>query len=223
MSTALLLAALWVAFGATHVAFSSRALRPKLVSALGVGGFFGAYSVIALAIFVPLVTVYVRHRHAGPYLGSLVGLPGMRWAMYLAMGFAFALVAGAVVRPSPAAVVPGDTEVRGVYRITRHPMFMGVGVFGLLHLCVVAVNASELAFFAGFPLFALIGTRHQDARKLADGDAGFRRFHDATTWLPLPRPAAVVAALREQPASIAIGVAATVAVRWLHPAVFGAG
>jgi uncharacterized membrane protein len=223
MSTVFLLTALWVAFGVTHVALSSRALRPKLVAALGPAGFLGAYSALALAIFVPLVWVYVGHRHAGPYLGSLVGVPGMRWGMYVAMGFAFALVVGALVRPSPASVVPGDTEVRGVYRVTRHPLFMGFGIFGLLHLCVVAVNAAELVFFAGFPLFALIGTRHQDARKLAAGDPAFRRFHDATAWLPLPRPAGVLAALREQPVPIAVGVGVAAGARWLHPAMFGVG
>jgi uncharacterized membrane protein len=93
----------------------------------------------------------------------------------------------------------------------------------LLHLCVAAVHATELAFFAGFPLFVLIGTRHQDQRKLASGGEAFRGFYQATPFLPFSRPVGVVAALREQPLPIAAGVALTIAVRWFHPQLFGPG
>jgi uncharacterized membrane protein len=130
------------------------------------------------------------------------------------------LVAG-LVRPSPASVVPGAAEVRGIYHVTRHPVLMSFGVFGLLHLGVVALHATELAFFAGFPLFVLIGTRHQDQRKLASGGEAFRRFHAATPFLPFSRPAGIPAALREQPIPIALGIGLAALVRWFHPALFG--
>jgi uncharacterized membrane protein len=223
MSAALLIAGLWVVFAASHMALSSQRWRPKWVAALGERAFLGLYSALALAIFVPLVTVYFRHKHAGPYLGTLAGVPGMRWLMYVGMGAAFALLVAGLVRPSPAAVAPGSAEVRGIYHVTRHPVLMSFGLYGLLHLGVAAVNATELAFFAGFPLFVLIGTRHQDERKLATGGAAFRRFYEATPWLPFSRPAGVLAALREQPIPIAAGVALTVIVRWFHPALFGPG
>jgi uncharacterized membrane protein len=147
----------------------------------------------------------------------------MRWLVYVGMAAAFALLVGGLVRPSPASIAPGSSEVRGVFHVTRHPVLMSFGLYGLLHLCVVAVNAAELAFFAGFPLFVLIGTRHQDARKLATGAPGFRAFHEATSWLPFTRPAGVARALREQPVPIALGVATAVVVRWFHPALFGPG
>jgi uncharacterized membrane protein len=223
MSTALVLTGLWVAFGASHMALSSQRWRPRWVAALGERGFLGVYSAIALAIFVPLVAIYFRNKHAGPYLFTLSGVPGLRWFVYVGMGAAFALLVAGLVRPSPAAFAPGSTEVRGVYRVTRHPVLMSFGLYGLLHLCVAAVNASELAFFAGFPVFVLIGTRHQDQRKLATRGPDFRRFYDATPWLPFARPAGVLAALREQPIPIAVGVALTVVVRWFHPALFGPG
>ena len=223
MSTALLIAGLWVAFAASHMALSSQRWRPRWVSALGERGFLGAYSAIALAIFVPLVAIYFRNKHAGPYLGTLAGVPGMRWIVYVGMGAAFALLVAGLARPSPASFAPGSSEVRGVYRVTRHPVLMSFGLYGLLHLCVVAVNATELAFFAGFPVFVLIGTRHQDQRKLATRGADLRRFYEDTPWLPFSRPAGVIAALREQPVPIAAGIALTAVVRWFHPALFGPG
>jgi len=223
MTTALVIAGLWIAFGGSHIALSSQRWRPRLVAALGERGFQGVYSAIALGIFVPLVAIYFGDKHAGPYLGSLAGVPGMRWLMYVGMGATFSLLVGGLVRPSPGSLIPGSSEVRGVFHVTRHPVLMGFGLYGLLHLCVVAIHASELAFFAGFPLFVLVGTRHQDQRKLAGGGAEFRRFYQATPFLPFSRPAGIVAALREQPLPIAAGIALTIAVRWFHPALFGPG
>ena len=220
MDAALALVALWLAFAVTHMGMSSLRARPALVRALGGElPFAGVYSLVALAIFVPLVWTYFAHKHAGPYLGSLGGLPGVRYAMYAGMAFALALLASGLARPSPSSMVPGSTEVRGAQRVTRHPVFMAAGLFGLLHLCTVAVHASELAFFGGFPLFAVLGSRHQDTRKLATGDDALRRFQAQTSLLPDPRGA--LAMLRESPVPVAIGVGATVALRWFHPSLFG--
>jgi hypothetical protein len=83
----------------------------------------------------------------------------------------------------------------------------------------VAIHATELAFFAGFPVFAVLGSRHQDARKLAAGDDGLRRFNAATSLLPDPR--GLPALVREAPLPVAVGVGATIALRWFHPTLFG--
>jgi uncharacterized membrane protein len=221
MEHALLIAALWIAFAGSHMLLSSERVRPRIIAALGdERRFQGLYSLVALGIFVPLVATYFRHKHEGPYLGRLFQSPGLRWAMFIAMGATFAIAVAGLVKPSPAAVVPGKAEVRGIYHVTRHPVLMALGLYGLLHLCVVAVNATELAFFAGFPLFVVIGARHQDQRKLATSPE-YKRFYEATPFLPFSRPAGVLAALREQPIPIAIGVALTVVLRWFHPALFG--
>jgi uncharacterized membrane protein len=216
---ALEIAALWAAFAATHMGLSSQGLRPKLVARLGALGFQGVYSLIALAIFVPMVGHYFSHKHAGPQLWHLGGLPGMRSAMYAGMGLALVLMVGGLLRPSPAAAFPGAGEARGVQRITRHPLFMGAGLFGLLHLLVAPVNAAELAFFGGFPLFAWAGCRHQDRRKLAEGGEAFRRFHAETGFLPFTAPGAL-RGLREQPLAVVLGIAAAVLLRTYHSAWF---
>ena len=139
--------------------------------------------------------------------------------MYAGMAFALALLVAGLVRTSPTSMRRGGTEVRGAQRVTRHPVFMAAGLFGLLHLCTVAVHASELAFFGGFPIFAVLGSWHQDARKVAVGDDALLHFNAATSLLPDPR--GVPAMLREAPIPVAIGVGATVALRWFHPSLFG--
>jgi uncharacterized membrane protein len=219
MDAALGLLALWLAFAATHMGLSSRRLRPTLVRVLGEPGFAGVYSLVALAIFVPLVGLYFGHKHEGPYLGSLGATPGLRAVMYAGMALAFALLVGGLLRPSPLSMQRGAAEARGVLRVTRHPVFMAAGLFGFLHLTMVAVHATELAFFGGFPLFAVAGSMHQDARKLATGDPALAKFHSLTSLLPDPR--GVLAFVREDPLPSALGVGATALLRWFHPSLFG--
>jgi uncharacterized membrane protein len=219
MDAALGLVALWLAFAATHMGMSSLRWRPALVRTLGERGFAAVYSLVALAIFVPLVRLYFTHKHQGPYLFTLGGAPGMHVVMYAGMALTLALLLGGLVRRSPAAMNPGAAEARGVLRVTRHPVFMAIGLFGLLHLSVVAVHATELAFFGGFPVFAVVGARHQDARKLATADAALRDFQASTSLLPDPR--GVPAFLRADPLPAVIGVAGAALLRFFHPALFG--
>ncbi len=144
----------------------------------------------------------------------------MRWAVYLGLGTAFVLTVAGLIRPSPAGLVAGPTQVAGVYRITRHPLFMGVGLFGLLHLLVASVNAAELAFFGGFPVFALAGCAHQDRRKLATAGEGFGSFHAQTPFLPFTGRG-TLRGIAEMPVALLLGVALTVVLRWFHPVWFG--
>jgi uncharacterized membrane protein len=219
MDAALALAALWLAFAATHMGMSSLRLRPRLVAALGERRFAGVYSLVALGIFVPLVGVYFANKHAGPPLWYLGGLPGVRPFMFAGMALAFALLIGGLTRPSPTGMIPARADVRGMLRVTRHPVFMALGLYGALHLLVTPVSASELAFFGGFPVFAVLGSRHQDARKRASGSAELRGFQDATSLLPDLRR--LVAALRDDPLPAGLGIAAAVVLRAVHGTLFG--
>lgn len=216
MSVALEIALLWAAFAATHVGFASVRIEPALRARLGANGFLGLYSGIALALFIPLVRIYFANRHAGPWLWTIaVGTP-LRVALYAAMTFALVLVAASLLRPSPASVAPGKAEVAGVYRVTRHPLVLGLALLFALHL-VPNASAADVAFFGGLVAFALVGAWHQDARKLHAAPAGFREFHAATAFLPFMR-AGALRGLREIPAGAwALGLALAGFARWWHP------
>jgi uncharacterized membrane protein len=223
MSVTLGIVGLWLLFAATHMGMSSRSLRPRLVAALGPVGFAVAYSVVALAVFSALCWLYFGNRHAGASLWSplVTGTAGL-WTIYVLQAVAWTLVVASFVQPSPATVgLPAEMRARephGVHWITRHPLFMGVGLFGALHLLVMGF-ASDVAFWAGLPLFAALGCAHQDRRKLAT-EPEFRAWHDATPFLPFSG-ASTLRGLREIPAWVyAAGVALTVALRWLHGPLF---
>jgi uncharacterized membrane protein len=190
------------------------------VGALGQVGFLGLYSVVALAIFVPLIRLYFTSKHAGAQLWALPRGPLLSWAVYAGMALAFVLLVSSFLRPSPGGVVPGDTTPKGVYRITRHPMVMAFVVFALVHLLPNGSTA-DVAFFGGFAAFALIGAAHQDRRKLATGPAGYREFYEHTPFLPFTGRD-TLAGLRElSPIAVVVGIALTAGIRYFHSAWFG--
>ena len=211
------LALLWFAFGASHIGFSSLRLRPRLVAALGERFFLLGYSLIALAIFVPLASLYATHRHEGAFLWFAAGIPGLREFAFAGMGVSFALAVAGLLHPSPASLGSTTSEAAGVLRITRHPLFMGFGGMGLFHLLLVPVYLSDLLFLGGLPLFACLGCAHQDRRKLHDGGENFRRFHSATSFLPFGRPAGCLRGIREDALPLGLGVLVATGVRYLHP------
>jgi uncharacterized membrane protein len=205
------IAGLWLLFAATHMALSGRRLRPRLVERLGPRGFAALYSLVALAIFVPLVRTYYVNKHAGAYLWHLSQLPGVRWIGYALMGAAFALVVAGLVQPSPASLRAGPAVVRGIARVTRHPVLMGFGLWGVAHLLLAQVHLAELCFFGGFPIFAVVGCEHQDARKREALGEPFRAYAAATPFLPFAGRG-FAKGLVEMPAPVAI--AAGIALAW---------
>ncbi|MCH2172135.1 NnrU family protein [Myxococcota bacterium] len=219
MNGVILLIGLWLLFAGTHMGLSSRRLRSPLVARLGEGPFLGFYSILALAIFVPLVSSYFADKHAGPLLWVGGTDTVLRWSMYTGMGVALTLVVGGIFTPSPASIGPGTGEVRGVLRITRHPLFMGIGALGLLHLSVARINLAELIFFGGLVTFSLIGCWHQDRRKLACGDDGYGEFYAQTAFLPFSRGG--FRGLIERPGITLLGFGMAAALRYYHGSWFG--
>jgi uncharacterized membrane protein len=210
---------LWLGFAGSHLLLSSVPVRRRLVARMGEQPFRGLYSLVAFAFFIPLVVTYFTHKHAGPVLWMLPHGPVLTTTVYVVMGFAFVLIAAGLMQPSPAFVVPGDATPRAVHRITRHPVMMGLALIGLAHLLPNG-GATDVAFFGGLVLFALIGSAHQDRRKLASGDERFRRFYEATPFFPFTGRAAPGGLGGLVPAA-AVGVAAACIVRYFHASWFG--
>ncbi len=220
MDSATQIVGLWTLFALTHVGLSSLQVRPRLVSMLGDRAFLGLYSLVAFAVFVPLVWIYMEHRHEGPLLWALSISPALLWALYIVMGAAWVLVVAGGAQPSPASLLgSGPGRVHGVSRLTRHPLFMGIGVFGALHLFPLGL-ASDVAFFAGFPIFALLGCYHQDRRKLASGDEAFRDWYEKTPFLPFTGRETLRGLRELSPMVYGIGIVLTIGFRLLHGPLF---
>lgn len=180
----------WLLFAGTHLGLSTTSGRRALVDRTGERGFLALYSIVSFATFVPLAWTYAHHRHVGPLLwtaplGSAPHLLG-----WIASALGWMLVVLALVQPSPVGLAPGAAaQPRGIVRITRHPLFTGLGLWGIGHALLNGF-LSDVAFFAGFALFGWAGAAHQDARKRrAPGDP-LGAFYAQTSAVPF---AAIVA------------------------------
>ena len=218
---------LWASFAGTHLLMSSASLRSRLIARLGDGRFRGLYSLAVLSWFVALVWVFARHKHAGPVLWNTIGPPAIAEPVnFVLMVLAFALVVAGLIpsqaAPSSMGAPAGRPAAHGVLRITRHPFNAGASLFGIAHLFVNGA-LGDVLFFGGFPLFAWIGSRHQDER-LARNKAGYRELVADTSFVPF---AAVLSGRqrlvpRELPwGGFAAGVVLALAVRHWHGALFG--
>jgi uncharacterized membrane protein len=212
--------ALWLALALTHIGLSSRRVRPRLVAKLGAAPFLGVYSLVAIAIFVPLLRLYFMSKHEGVLLWSLPRGPLLTWTVYVGMGVAFVLLVSSLLRPSPAAVVPGALTPHGVYRITRHPLVMSFVVFALVHLLPNGF-AADAAFFGGFAAFALAAAAHQDRRKLEFGPPGYAGFVSQTPFVPFTGRETLLGLRELSPVAVVLGFALAFGVRWFHAGWFG--
>lgn len=221
-------ATFWIAFWlglfiGTHMVLSSLAVRQHLIARLGEKVFLGVYTLIAFATFIPLAWAYLGNRHSGGSVWSLVALPGVRPLAMVLSVIGIALVVGAVIQPSPAlAGIRKARGSRGLTRITRHPLFMGIAIWALGHLLLNGF-LTDVLFFGGMLAFSLVGGAHQDARKRAAEQERLGPFFGETSFWPF---GAILAgrnrlAWSELPwIGLAVGAAAAVGIYALHPWMF---
>jgi uncharacterized membrane protein len=223
MSAAFWIAFWWGMFAGTHMVLSSLPLRRKLIAGLGEKTFIGLYSLVAFATFIPLVWVYLGNRHGGGVIWNFAAAPGVRpLGMALAV-LGIALMAGGVLQPSPVLVgIKQAQGARGLTRITRHPLFMGIALWSLSHLLLNGF-LTDVLFFGGMLAFSLAGAADQDSRKRATEGERLGQFFAETSFWPFAAIAAGRNRLiwRELPwVALGIGAAAAVGIYALHPWVF---
>jgi len=221
MTNVSVIVALWAVFALTHIVLSSRLVRPRSVRLFGERLFQGLYALVAFAVFVPLVMVYAGNKHAGPLLWSID--PNLFTDLVTRIGntIAVMLVVAGLFRPSPSGVTGTPRrKPRGVQRITRHPLFMGVVLWALMHLLVNGF-ASDVAFFGGFVMFGLFGSWHQDRRQIALPDGAYAKFCEQSPLLPFTR-GGILKGLREiGVVPIVVGLLAAGGLRYFHTTLFG--
>lgn len=220
MQATLIVVALWLVFAGSHMALSATPVRTRLVAALGEWPFRGVYSLVSFATFIPLVSVYFQNKHAGTVFWTVPQTPAVIALLYCGNAVAFVLIAGGYLSPSPAMVGMTRVRHRPIHDLTRHPLFMGIGLWGLMHLAPNGF-ASDIAFFGGFVLFAVIGSWHQDARLAKTRGDEYRQFLRDTPFIPLTGKHTLRGLKSFSLRALAIGIAAAAMIRYFHTAWFG--
>ena len=223
MSTAVVLVFWTMAFAATHMGLSSVRVRPRLVARMGEGAYLGLYSVISFATFVPLVAAWMKDIHGGGLLWNVRDVPGVSEAGLVVSFVSFTLAIAALFQPGPVAVGPRTrTRAYGVTRITRHPLFMNIGVWAFAHV-VLNGFVNDVLFFGGVALVGLFGCMHQDARKKITEKGTLDEYFAETSLLPFVAIATGRGKLvvSELPwLGMTVGAAISLAVYWYHAEMF---
>lgn len=92
--------------------------------------------------------------------------------------------------------------------------------FGLVHP-VPNRYATDVAFFPGFPLFVLLGSIHQDRRKLHPANSKYRAFYAATPLAPFTGAKTLQGIKELDWRAVALGIFLVLLVRHYHVAWFG--
>ncbi|MDY7098174.1 MAG: NnrU family protein [Pseudomonadota bacterium] len=176
------LAAANVAFVGSHF-LMSHPLRTPLVNALGAMGFQLAYSAVR---FATLAWVYVAFKAAPP--ADLAGSGTIGWVIATALTLpAMVLFAGSLfgnpALPTPMAQEQARAEPAGVFKVTRHPMMWGFGLWALSHI-VLFWSTRTLITAAAMGVLALVGARFQDAKKRGLMGDAWLSWESRTSYWP---------------------------------------
>lgn len=207
-------------FFLTHLVLSHGFIREAMIEQLSELGFRAVYSLVAFLTLGLAILMMMKVQDMGPVFWDSTWLYPLT---YLLMMLAFTLTLLALANPSPTGMMPAAMEPRGVLRVTRHPMNMGIASFALAHL-IANGSLGGLFFFGAIFLTGFVGAYHQDRRKAREKGDEFRTFQEQTSVLPF---AAIIngktrLAIKEFSLPLlVIAAAAYVAMIFLHQRLIG--
>ena len=169
-------------FVVTHLVLSHGSIREGLVKKIGQWPFRGLHSLISFLTLGPAAVLWWQNRHLGPVLWEMPFWPERICAGLLVL-FGFFLFFQLLATPSPASMMPAKNEARGVLRITRHPMNMGISLWALAHLLANG-TVGDVAFFGSFVVVGILGPYHMDARLKKTRGEDFIEFCKQTSVIP---------------------------------------
>lgn len=170
-------------FVGTHFILSHPLRRP-LVRALGERGFLGLYSLVAFATLGWMIWAAVRigpeelKWQPAPWMVVLATL--LTWVGTILFVGSFA---SNPAMPHPEARQRDFGEPKGVFRITRHPMMWGFGLWALSH-ALVNPTPSGLVIAEAVFVLAVIGAALQDFKKRRTVGGAWRQWEGRTSFFP---------------------------------------
>lgn len=172
------------AFIGTHLLLS-HPLRAGMVRSFGEQGFLGVYSLVALGTFTWAVIAFGK---VSPVPQLWDGQALVPWVLACALTIiATALfMASLVGNPALAGTDVSGLSTRlphGAFKVTRHPMMAAFGLWGIAHI-LVAPSARTIILAGGIAALAIIGSRGQDAKKLALYGQDWRMWMKRTPFWP---------------------------------------
>lgn len=174
-------------FIALHLLVSGTAVRGAVTSTIGEGPYMGLFSLASLAAIIWMSLAYAglspadnAYFWAAPDAWVWAGLP----INLIALVFVFL----GVTTPNPTLaqmeflLEQGD-PVKGIVRVSRHPMLMGILLWSLYHL-VANGDAASFVFFGTFTITTALGPRAIDAKRKRKLGSRWSPFAKKTSIIP---------------------------------------
>ncbi|MFM7688672.1 MAG: NnrU family protein [Alphaproteobacteria bacterium] len=174
----LLAAAFWIA---THNGFAGTDIRQRLVAKIGENGFRIVYAIISIIAIMMLVQTW----EAAVAMPLWVAPAWLRLVLALIMLPAFLFFVAGFLR-NPTAVggeAMAGQQVRGIQRITRHPMLWSFALWALVHV-IGNGDLASLIFFGTFAISAFIGMPSIDRKLAARSPEAAAKLRAETSILP---------------------------------------
>lgn len=175
-----------LAFAASHLALGHPPWRDALAHRLGEKRFLGVFTAIAAITFGALTAALATVGGEGPAGPALGSDPAAR-IILSALSFAsFTLAMAGIVNYGRSAMRILTTRIHppsGVERVSRHPFFMGFGLFAGVH-ALLASTLAVAVFFTGLALLSVVGVLAQDRKLAARHGAPYVAYMAATSVVP---------------------------------------
>lgn len=218
------LAAAAALFVCGHFLLSSQALRGRLIAAIGQIGYLALYSLFAIAAFAWMIWCY----RLAPYYWIWGSPEWARMIVFAVVPVSAMLVMAGYLTPNPTAVMGDyvlerDDPAPGIFKITRHPVMLGIALWAAAHLLANGNIAGSL-LFGSLLILAAGGIAHIEARRRASGDPAWRRLTAVTSITPFAAVLAGRARLNFTPMDwtrLALGLGLYAALLHLHGWAFG--
>ncbi|MFP6562877.1 MAG: NnrU family protein [Myxococcota bacterium] len=220
--TSLVFAALF--FFAIHVGIAGSQLRDRLVSRLGEKGYLGFFSLLSIVGITWLCWAY-------SLAPTVWWATPAEWTRPVAWGLvfvAFLFVGVGAATPSPTAMggdaqIDSEDAVRGILRITRHPVLWGIAIWAAAHAIANPDVASAILFVCLLAV-ALAGPPTIDAKRSRRFGERWGPFAAVTSRLPFGailsgRNRLVLSEIGAWRVALAVGLYALFA--GIHPWLFG--
>ena len=154
-----------------------------MVKVLGAAGFQIVYVLVSFATFG---WVYLAFKAAPA--GGLPGSGEIGWVIATLLTLpAMVLLAGSLMGnpalPTPMAETQARAEPKGVFRVTRHPMMWGIGLWAISHIVLhYSLRTTITALAMG--ILALVGAKLQDRKKQALMGDAWTQWESRTGYWP---------------------------------------
>ncbi len=168
-------------FVASHVLVSGTRLRDRLVSKIGERPFLAAFSALSLLLLWWLVGAY----QGAPHVGLWETGTGVRHGAMAVMFVASVLIAAGFSLTSPTGVDLGGglKAPAGIFKVTRHPVLGGIGLWALVRMAANG-DAAGVILFGAMAVLAFAGALFIDAKKRRRWGEEWTRFAAETSYIP---------------------------------------